>query len=127
VAAARTLAHVDLRVSDREAARTFYDAILPVVGYTSIEAGEEWVSYVRDDDRSFVGFALRDERKPVSGRIAFRVRGRGDVDRAGRAVTAAGAVAIEGPAPCPEYSDAYYAVFFEDPDGNRFEIYSSDN
>ena len=30
--------------------------------------------------------------------------------------------AIEGPGIHPEYGDDYYAVFFEDPDGNRYEI-----
>ena len=118
------LAHIDLRVSDKDAARKFYDAILPVVGYPSIEAGEEWVSYVRNDDRSFVGFAVQDDHQPTPGRIAFRLAGRSDVDRAGAAVTAAGALKIEGPLPCPEYSESYYAVFFEDRDGNRFEVYS---
>jgi len=32
------------------------------------------------------------------------------------------ALDIEGPVPCPEYTEKYYAVFFKDPDGNRLEV-----
>jgi catechol-2,3-dioxygenase len=118
------LAHVDLRVSDRAAARRFYDAILPVVGYSTVSEDAEWVSYDGSDDGSFLAFAEQAARKPAAGRIAFRVTTRGDVDRAGAVLPDAGAVKVEGPALCPEYSESYYAVFFEDHDGNRFEVYT---
>jgi hypothetical protein len=29
---------------------------------------------------------------------------------------------LEGPEICAEYSPGYYAVFFEDPDGNKLEV-----
>ncbi len=54
-------------------------------------------------------------------RLAFGVDGRSQVDAAAAAARDAGARAVEGPSVHPEYGD-YYAVFFQDADGNKFEI-----
>jgi hypothetical protein len=37
-------------------------------------------------------------------------------------VREAGGQNLEGPQIWPEYSPGYYALFFEDPDGNKLEI-----
>jgi catechol 2,3-dioxygenase-like lactoylglutathione lyase family enzyme len=37
-------------------------------------------------------------------------------------VKTARARAYEPPAACPEYTETYYAAFFEDPDGNKVEV-----
>ena len=58
---------------------------------------------------------------PGSTRLAFAVETRGQVDAAAEIVRKHGARAIEGPGLHPEYGD-YYAVFFEDAEGNKFEI-----
>jgi predicted lactoylglutathione lyase len=54
-------------------------------------------------------------------RIAFRANSRDEVDRLAEVARAAGARSIEGP---ENYggSPRYYAVFFEDADGNKLEI-----
>ena len=45
-----------------------------------------------------------------------------DVDRVTAAAVAAGARNVEGPEPYDEDSPEYYASFFEDADGNRWEV-----
>jgi predicted lactoylglutathione lyase len=55
-------------------------------------------------------------------RLAFGVSTRAQVDVAARAAHDAGARAMEGPSLNPEYGDDYYAAFFEDADGNKYEI-----
>ena len=45
------------------------------------------------------------------------------MDRVGAVARVVGALAMEGPAACPEISASYYATFFEDPSGNRLEVY----
>ena len=44
------------------------------------------------------------------------------VDQIAKVVRRAGAKNIEGPQIWPDYSPGYYALFFEDPDGNKLEV-----
>jgi len=52
-------------------------------------------------------------------RIAFWAESNGEVDRLAGFALNAGARNVEGPM---LYEPGYYAVFFEDPCGNRFEV-----
>jgi hypothetical protein len=60
---------------------------------------------------------------PNASRIAFWAESRAEVDRLGSVLRQAGTKDLEGPMACPEYSPDYYAVFFEDPSGNRLEVW----
>jgi catechol 2,3-dioxygenase-like lactoylglutathione lyase family enzyme len=60
---------------------------------------------------------------PNDNRIAFWVSTREEVDRLAAIVQGAGAVEVSGPKEMP-YGPGYYAVFFDDPSGNRFELYN---
>lgn len=53
-------------------------------------------------------------------RIAFRAGSIEEVDRLADIAVRAGAQQVEGPMFYDD--DAYYAVFFEDPSGNRLEM-----
>ncbi|SVC67419.1 uncharacterized protein METZ01_LOCUS320273, partial [marine metagenome] len=55
-------------------------------------------------------------------RISFWASSPKRVDELGKIIKDAGAKNISGPRECPEYSPTYYAVFFEDPFGNCFEV-----
>ncbi|HET9846203.1 MAG TPA: VOC family protein, partial [Nitrospira sp.] len=59
---------------------------------------------------------------PNATRFAFAVESSEEVNRLAEIVRTAGAINIEGPEDMP-YTRIYYAVYFEDPSGNRFEIY----
>ena len=56
---------------------------------------------------------------PNENRIAFWAESPGEVDRLASIATGAGAQNVEGPG---WEDETYYAVFFEDPCGNRLEI-----
>ena len=45
-----------------------------------------------------------------------------EVDQVAKVVRQAGGKNIEGPKIWPDYSPGYYALFFEDPDGNKLEV-----
>ena len=62
------------------------------------------------------------DHRPLATRIAFGATDKNAVDQATAIATLAGALNVEGPMFCPEYSPTYYASFFEDPSGNRIEI-----
>ncbi len=120
------LGHIDLRVSDLEAALPFYDALLGALGFTDRFHGDEWKVWARAEPAlpATQYFALTESRAhvPNDNRIAFWVESPDDVDRLAALVRDAGSVDVSGPKEMP-YGPGYYAVFFDDPSGNRLEIY----
>ncbi len=118
--------HVDARVRDLAAARTFYDALMPALGLTHIYEEDGQVEYyhpplVANAPRPFFGLHEDPAHIPNETCIAFTAATPGDVDRLAAIARAAGAAEMEGPE-IPYSSERYYAVFFRDPSGNRIEI-----
>jgi catechol 2,3-dioxygenase-like lactoylglutathione lyase family enzyme len=117
--------HIDLRVSNIGRARRLYDAFLPALGLTEIEVDPGFISYQAPGDKQrspFVGLDEKPDHRGNANRIAFWVDTEEEVNRLGEIVRAAGAQVIEGPEYCAEYKPGYYAVFFEDEDGNKWEV-----
>ncbi len=109
--------HVTIRVSDREAAERFYDAVLPSLGIEqshSDEAYAEWADF---------SLANATVDKPVTRRlhVGFVAPSRPHVDEFWRLGTAAGYRDDGAPGPRPEYRRDYYGAFLLDPDGNSAE------
>lgn len=116
------LHHVDVHVRRLEPVRTLFDALGETIGYRCRARDEDFVGYeTSTGGRPRIGFLL-DEQAGGTMRLAFSVETRDLVDRASEIVRANGALTIEGPGLHPEYGDDYYAVFFEDADGNKYEI-----
>lgn len=121
------LHHLDIHVRDIDATQTLLDALAGHIGYRRI------VDSAEPEEPGFVGYETVSGGRPRFGlipdlaalpgstRVAFAVETRAQVDAAARVARDHGACAIEGPGPHPEYGD-YYAVFFEDAGGNKFEI-----
>jgi catechol 2,3-dioxygenase-like lactoylglutathione lyase family enzyme len=120
----RLFDHIDLRVKNREAAQRFYAQILPAIGFRVDKSGEQWGLFEADGQTAvdFFGFTEESDHQPNGSRIAFWAESREAVDRIGEIVRKAGARNIEGPELCVDYSPGYYALFFEDPDGNKLEV-----
>ncbi len=98
----RLFDHIDLRVRNRTRAQEFFAKILPAIGVTLDKSAEEWGAFEKDG--------------------GGRAETRGQVDRVAKIVREAGGQNLEGPQIWPEYSPGYYALFFEDPDGNKLEV-----
>ena len=114
--------HIDLRVRSMAEARPFYDQLLPALGFTHDAKIAEWVQY---DGVGAAGapefFGLTESLGHMANqcRIAFWADSNAEVERLAAIAVRAGAKNVEGPL----YEDpGYYAVFFEDPSGNRLEI-----
>ena len=60
--------------------------------------------------------------KAVPNSFAFGAAAPQDVDRIAERLREAGAQRAEGPEFCPEIGPNYYAFFFEDAEGNKFEV-----
>jgi len=119
------LSHVDVRVRDRAKATEFYDAILGALGHTKAE-GEKWTTYDPTPEGEepqiymWFGFTVDPEMAAGPTRVAFAAQTCEDVDRVTRVAMEIGAKNIEGPD--YDYGPDYYAVFFDDPDGNKLEV-----
>ena len=121
----RILDHIDLRVKDMDAARTFYGKLLPALGFACDRSDAEWGTFYSvggDKPSEFFVFEQDRQHQPNGTRIAFWAETREEVDRMAGLVREIGARNIEGPELRCEYSPGYYAVFFKDPDGNKLEI-----
>ena len=87
--------------------------------------GGEWRGASTEDSfpsKAFFGITENPEHQPNATCIAFWVDSREEVDRIAEMVRTSGGLNLEGPDLTPECSEDYYAVFFEDPDGNRLEV-----
>jgi catechol 2,3-dioxygenase-like lactoylglutathione lyase family enzyme len=117
--------HIDLRVADVTAARQFYDTFLKVFGFRSQRQPNGDIVYYRFAERRVQeAIALIEAAGHIANevRVAFHASTPQDVDRIAGIALGAGARAFEAPQWCPEIADRYYAAFFEDPSGNRFEV-----
>jgi predicted lactoylglutathione lyase len=96
--------------------------LLPAIGFTRLVAIDEWLQYETegtDGTREFFGVTESPRHVANESRIAFWADGVHEVERMATIVIQAGARNVEGPL----YEEpGYYAVFFEDPSGNRLEI-----
>ena len=120
----RLFDHIDLRVRNRKVAQQFYEQVLPAIGFRVDKSGDEWGQFEAEDDAvvEFFGFTEEPNHRPNGTRIAFWADSRAAVDQVAEVVRKAGGRNIEGPELCLDYSPGYYAVFFEDPDGNKLEV-----
>jgi catechol 2,3-dioxygenase-like lactoylglutathione lyase family enzyme len=118
--------HIDLRVRDVERAKKFYRPLLNALGFTLESSNPKWTTYdapTRDGNPGeMFGFTHDPNHKPNETRIAFWADNREEVDRVAEIARAAGATNIEGPEPYTPDTPNYYAVFFDDPEGNKLEV-----
>jgi catechol 2,3-dioxygenase-like lactoylglutathione lyase family enzyme len=130
--------HIQITVKNLDAAELFYDRFLPLLGFhpkmkvkAHIEAHDFDVIEYTHPRLAFAitspRQAFRQEtvhrRKPGSlHHLAFRAENRAQVDLLYRELLAMQANIVTPPKLYPEYSPDYYAVFFKDPDGIKYEL-----
>lgn len=125
--------HIDLNVSDVQAARQIYGLLLEFLGYRMVKDdadGCEW-DLTADDGRISIGlrpvhpdWANHVHRRYAPGlhHLAWRATSRDEVDEFHRLLITNAFPVLDAPAEYPQYSDSYYALFFEDPDGIKLEL-----
>jgi len=113
--------HIDLRVRDLVQVTPFYESLLPALGFRQRASIEGWLTYESGEGSisDFFGVTESTGHVPNENRIAFWAETDAEVDRIAAIARDAGALNIEGPM---VYNPGYYAVFFEDPCGNRLEV-----
>lgn len=132
-----------INVSDVKRSSPFYSGMFRYFGYDLADSSygddygyEDWKRWDLDTPHEISICQVRDESKSIPYRrgalghhdhIAFCALDREDVQRFHREVLVPlaenGHCTIEdAPCDCPEYADGYYATFFHDPDGLKYEF-----
>lgn len=122
---ARLFDHLDFRVRNLREAEPFYAIVLPALGFPVRGTMPHGIYFEARRDHpkpEFIG--LIEDPAHIAHRtcIAFWADTKDAVDAFAKLLPVAGAKNVEGPFFCPEYSPTYYAVYFEDPCGNRLEL-----
>ena len=114
-----TVAHVAVNVTDWEAAKQFYAAVLGLLGYRVVYEEEGALAYYADAGGLDFGIGRRD---PAGGaHVAFDCPDRETVDRFHANGLAAGGRENGAPGIRAHYDANYYAAYVLDPDGNNIE------
>lgn len=103
-------------------AEAFYAMLLPALGFhrrVHIEGWLQFESGAENQSSEFFGVTESAEHRPNECRVAFWAASNEEVDRLTGLVRTAGGRNLEGPL---YEGPGYYALFFEDPSGNRLEI-----
>jgi glyoxylase I family protein len=128
-----TMNHLALTVRDlAKSEATFYAPVLGFLGYDKVEDIPGAMTLWFNADAKFAinlwqarpeGAARAHERyAPGFHHCAFDVDSRGDVDGLHRLLQKNDITVLDAPAEYPQYAPGYYAVYFEDADGLKFEV-----
>lgn len=127
----RGINHVDIAVIDYDASIQFYDAMFGCLGYWSFNAdagGFEAVYYLAFPHSAIGVHRAAPEAAPVSKggaglhHLALWAKSRKEVDNFCVFLRSREMEISDPPAEYPQYSPGYYAVFFEDLSGIRWEL-----
>ncbi len=123
--------HLQINVSDPKKSLPFYRDLLEYFDYKIIDESEEHIG-ASNDTTDFWIIATESEFKNNAfhrkntglNHISFRVEDRKDIDRFHEEFLKPRGIATlySSPKDYPEYSENYYAVFFEDPDRIKLEV-----
>ena len=121
--------HLSTYASDFSAAKSFYDAVLPSLGYPiQMEMVTTWDEAFPTRRLAAYGperpvfWLVESPDEPATPRhVAFVAHEREAVDRFWNNGIAAGARDNGAPGPRPHYHEHYYGAFLLDPDGNNVE------
>lgn len=135
--------HIQITVKDMALAVPFYDRLMPILGFDPRRRVNTTIAehelHVCDYTHPRLNFCISSPREPFKDEaihrrkpgalhhLAFRADSRAEVDRIHEALIAIGATIVAAPRTYPEYSPSYYAVFFKDPEGIKYEIVHHDD
>lgn len=123
------LGHLGINVPDLAAARRYYDALMPLVGFEPFFDGDDEFAYKPADNKpgTYLFFYPAAQPGEYSSQrtglqhLAFIVRYRSLVHKVHDHVMRIGGTVIHRPQHFPQYPGHYYATFWYDPFGLKLE------
>jgi len=131
--------HIQITVKDMGIAVPFYDKLMPLLGFDInsrssavieenefhvVEYSHERLAFAITSPRSaFAGDSINRRKPGALHHLAFKAESRAEVDRLHLELKKIGAEIVSEPREYPEYTPpGYYALFFKDPEGIKYEI-----
>ena len=135
--------HLQVTVKNIDTAEVFYDVLMEALGF---DLNKKINVYLEDLDMNVIEYLdqsydfgicspLKEyqeetihRRKPGAvHHIAFQAPSRNEVNRIYQKVLELGAEILDEPQIFPQHGPNYYALFFNDPDGIKYEIVNNDD
>jgi catechol 2,3-dioxygenase-like lactoylglutathione lyase family enzyme len=131
--------HIQTTVRDLSVAEPFYDRLMPLLGFVPLKKGAAQIAAhdfsVVEYQHPRLAFAITSPRAALAQEavhrrrpgslhhLAFKAGSRAEVDALHIELLRIGATIVAPPREYPEYTPpGYYAVFFKDPDGIKYEV-----
>jgi catechol 2,3-dioxygenase-like lactoylglutathione lyase family enzyme len=128
------LDHIGVNVPDVAAAREYYDALMPLVGFRPLMSGDDWFSYWPADGNGTQLFfypaeedGIHSRHRPGLQHLCFLVGTRAEVHVAHEWAAARGDEVLHEPQTFPQYHPNHYATYWVDPHGFKLEVVSFDH
>lgn len=135
--------HLNITVKNLDAAEQFYDKFLPILGFSlqhkhkgSVPEHEmEVIEYCHprllfgiNSPRSvFKGETIHRRKPGALHHLAFKAGSCNEVDALYLQIKETGANIVDPPRFYPQHGKSYYALFFKDPEGIKYEIVYEEN
>jgi catechol 2,3-dioxygenase-like lactoylglutathione lyase family enzyme len=130
--------HIQITVKNLDQAELFYDRFLPILGFDTEKKVKAFITehdfHVIEYTHPQLAFAISSPREQFKNEtihrrkpgalhhLAFKAESRKEVDGAFFRLKNIGAQIVNPPKIYPEYGENYYAVFFKDLEGIKYEI-----
>jgi len=134
--------HIQITVKDLKIAEPFYDKLLPVLGFDLNHKSKgnvakhefEVVEYfhpllifgINSPREAFKNDAIHRRKPGTLHHLAFKAQSQAEVDTVYLQIKSIGAEIIEAPKFFLQHGKNYYALFFKDPEGIKYEIVHED-
>lgn len=130
--------HIQVTVKNLEIAEPFYDKLMPILGFdinrkhkgTVKEHDFEVVEYfhpllifaINSPREAFKNDTIHRRKPGALHHLAFKVDSMKEIDELYPLIKAAGAQIVNPPQFYPQHGEHYYALFFKDLEGIKYEI-----
>jgi catechol 2,3-dioxygenase-like lactoylglutathione lyase family enzyme len=130
--------HIQITVKDLKVAEHFYDKLMPILGFDlnrkskgNVAAHEfEVVEYfhplltfgINSPRAAFKEDAIHRRKPGALHHLAFKAASRNEVDQLYLEIKETGARIVDPPKYYPQHGESYYALFFQDTEGIKYEI-----
>ena len=130
--------HIQITVKDLNVAETFYDKFLPVLGFrldhkskgTVAEHEFDVIEYyypnlifgINSPRKIFSDETIHRRKPGALHHLAFKADSQAEVDRLYTEVLKTGAHIVDPPKFYPQHGESYYALYFKDLEGIKYEI-----
>ena len=130
--------HIQITVKDLKVAEPFYDKLMPILGFElsrkskgmvaahEFDVGEYFhpllIFGINSPRESFKEDTIHRRKPGALHHLAFKAASRTEVDQLYLKIKETGATIVDPPRFYPQHGENYYALFFKDLEGIKYEI-----